>query len=548
MNLDMDLRKMFCKRPATFVLKSLMSAVLFAVILGTADLSQAAGRVLNTGLIFTPESVLAKAKRVQKTRGNLPPRVDLASRMPPPGNQEEQSSCVGWAVAYGARSYYQGLDTTELSQTTVFSPAYIYNQIRSDKTSCEQGIRIDQALNLMKTQGVATLADFSYLKNNCSKLPDQGIKNKAKKNAISGWSFIPQGDLSSIKSELYRGNPVIVGMDVDHSFLDVRGNTIYNNKSRGARDGHAMVIVGYDDSLRAFRLLNSWGPDWGNGGYGWVEYETMRLHGRGYFVIDVADTPPLPSPDPAPNPGPRPAPAPDNPVTPVSPNIPSPPPDNELVDVKDLSKKLKALTAGLDCGRIEASADGWGIVRLQGFIGKQENLSRLMKTIRSMKGIRHVESSVRITPWPLCEAYLALHPLPKDANQLSANILDHPDNYLDVGDMFAVDVKLPKKPGYAYATYLQSSGEALSFHWGKPYTPGQVLNLGGSGYKITAPLGREMLIVITSPKPLFEQEAPDPTRPDKLYLDQLKKTLQSLPVKDREKISFAAIEIVTRKR
>jgi len=546
MDVAMHIRNSFFSPHPAFVLRGFISAILITGFAWTSDVSQAQGRVLNTGLIFTPESELAKAKKVQKTRGTLPPRVDLASRMPPPGDQGSQSSCVGWAVAYGARSYYQGLDTAELRQSKVFSPAYIYNQIRGDKKSCEQGSYIDQALNLMKTQGVATLADFSYLQNNCSRLPDPEVKSTARKNVIKDWSYISQGDLSSIKSELYKGNPVIVAMDVDDSFLSLRGSTIYSNKSRGVRSGHAMVIIGYDDSRRAFHLLNSWGTDWGNGGYGWVEYETMRTHGRAYFVMDVAGSPPPPSPDPAPNPGPRPAP--DNNVTPVSPDNPLPSPDTQPIDVKDLSKKLKVLTTGLDCGRIEATADSWGIVRLQGFIGKQDNLSKLMKTIRSIKGVRHVESTVRITAWPLCEAYMALYPVPKQANQLSANILDHPDNYLDVGDMFVVDVKMPKKPGYAYATYLQSSGEALSFYWGKPYTPGQVLNLGGSGYKITAPIGQEMLIVITSPKPLFEQEAPDPTKPDKQYLDQLKKALQALPVKDREKISFAAVEIFTRKR
>lgn len=548
MKLATYINSSFFRSHKFFVSKAFVFALIFAIFLATSGELQAQGRVLNTGLIFTPESVLAKAKKVQKTRGTLPPSVTLASRMPPPGDQGNQSSCVGWAVAYGARSYYQGLDTAELRQTKVFSPAYIYNQIRGDKKSCEQGSYIDQALDLMKSQGVATLADFSYLQNNCSKLPDPEVKNGAKKHAIRGWSYISQGDLSSIKSELYKGNPVIVAMDVEDSFVSLRGSAIYKNKSRGLRSGHAMVIIGYDDARQAFHLLNSWGTDWGDRGYGWVDYETMRLYGRAYFVMDVMGPPPPPAPDPGPKPGPSPAPAPDNNVTPVSPDIPFPSPDTKPVDVKDLSNKLKVLTTGLDCGRVEATADSWGIVRLQGFIGKQDNLSKLMKKIRNIKGVRHVESSVRITPWPLCEAYMALYPLPKESRQLSASILDHPDNYLDVGDMFAVDIKLPKKPGYAYATYIQSSGEALSFYWGKPYTPGQVLNLGGSGYKITAPLGQEMLIVITSPKPLFEQEAPDPTKPDKQYLDQLKKTLQTMPVKDREKISFAAVEIFTRKR
>ena len=34
--------------------------------------------------------------------------------------------------------------------------------------------------------------------------------------------------------------------------------------------GHAMVVVGYDDDQNAFRLMNSWGQEWCEGGFGWV--------------------------------------------------------------------------------------------------------------------------------------------------------------------------------------------------------------------------------------------------------------------------------------
>lgn len=30
--------------------------------------------------------------------------------------------------------------------------------------------------------------------------------------------------------------------------------------------GHAVVMVGYDESQRVWIMRNSWGPDWGDGG------------------------------------------------------------------------------------------------------------------------------------------------------------------------------------------------------------------------------------------------------------------------------------------
>lgn len=36
---------------------------------------------------------------------------------------------------------------------------------------------------------------------------------------------------------------------------------------------HAMLMVGYDDSKQAFRVKNSWGSDWNEGGYVWMSYD-----------------------------------------------------------------------------------------------------------------------------------------------------------------------------------------------------------------------------------------------------------------------------------
>lgn len=38
--------------------------------------------------------------------------------------------------------------------------------------------------------------------------------------------------------------------------------------------GHAMCVIGYDDNLEggAFQIMNSWGPEWGENGLGYVRY------------------------------------------------------------------------------------------------------------------------------------------------------------------------------------------------------------------------------------------------------------------------------------
>lgn len=42
---------------------------------------------------------------------------------------------------------------------------------------------------------------------------------------------------------------------------------------------HAICLCGYDDRRSAFRLKNSWGTGWGEGGFAWITYPYILTHG-----------------------------------------------------------------------------------------------------------------------------------------------------------------------------------------------------------------------------------------------------------------------------
>jgi hypothetical protein len=215
-------------------------------------------------------------------------------------------------------------------------------------------------------------------------------------------------------------------------------------------------------------------------------------------------------------------------------------------DITKINSQLEIINASVECGKIKGSVDGWGIIRLEGYIDKQNQLVKLIHTMMKIKGVTNVENKVRITPWPLCETYLHLEVFqPSNTKNLTASIVGHPDNTFNVGDTFVIDLKLPKTPGYLYAVYIQSSGDAVKFFWGKKYSSDQNITLGGPGYKISSPIGKEMILVITSPKPLFSNENTNSIKPDKKFLDELKATARESAPKDRKKISYTTLEVLT---
>ncbi|MDE0253396.1 MAG: hypothetical protein OYG32_01255, partial [Rhodospirillaceae bacterium] len=83
--------------------------------------------VYATGALPEDPAALAKRPQTRTFRAFLPERIDLSHRFPPAGHQGRQGSCVGWAVGYAARSYYNSTPGGggRLGADRIPSPAFI---------------------------------------------------------------------------------------------------------------------------------------------------------------------------------------------------------------------------------------------------------------------------------------------------------------------------------------------------------------------------------------------------------------------------------------
>jgi hypothetical protein len=289
------------------------------LILSTAAVAQTRGNPSSqqndtrpTGLIFLDEARYRSIPLASTPlMGILPPNVDMSNLFPPPGNQGEQGSCVGWAVAYALKSYQQEVQKHWALNTTdhVFSPAYIYNQLKTSGT-CQSGISYVDALDLLRREGVSPWNRFPYDSSTCVAVPDSTVKSIAAQYAVADWRRVNVQDETEVKNELAAGFPVLAGIVVDPAFFHL-GNSVYAQFSGQNRGGHAVALVGYDDNKGggAFKIINSWGANWGDGGYGWISYGAFQQMAReGYVVQDIVPVPPGPAPQPVPGPQPSPQP------------------------------------------------------------------------------------------------------------------------------------------------------------------------------------------------------------------------------------------------
>ena len=271
----------------------------FCLFISMFAFSQIDENEFGTGLQFDEnlyESIPQTVPLVTRSFTALPKTFSIKSYAPTPKSQGRQGSCVGWASAYGARTISYAIKNNWQNQTdritqNAFSPAFVYNQIRvNDKC---QGAYIENAMKLMNNTGAAKLTEFPYTDQSCLSNPSDYLKNKAQENKIftyerlARWSN-PTNLVNNVKKAISSKKPVVFGL-FQYGRLIVDSNNVWIPNS--GNGGHAMVVVGYDDYKAggAFEIMNSWGTNFGRGGFFWIKYADFERQVKTAYVLVEKD-------------------------------------------------------------------------------------------------------------------------------------------------------------------------------------------------------------------------------------------------------------------
>lgn len=233
---------------------------------------------------------------------NLPSAYNIKKYAPTPGDQGSIGSCMAWALGYGAQTIEYAKQKNMTEKTAInqvaFSAMYIYNYVKSNPNSRScGGSNPEVALNFAKTRGNVKLTDYNP--NTCQETPNSYLDNKAIQNRIK--DFVPlfqtydsrERKLAFIKNAIASDKPVIIGIKLTKNFVDAKGTwtPAYDPDPNWLHAYHAMVVVGYDDNEGKIELMNSWGADWGNGGFIKVNYSDFMERLQAAYQIVLKDLP-----------------------------------------------------------------------------------------------------------------------------------------------------------------------------------------------------------------------------------------------------------------
>ena len=235
---------------------------------------------------------------------DLPSSYSLEKYVPTIGDQSNSGSCVAWAFSYYGMSiiYNQKYNITSEAgkKANRFDPWFLYNQIGYlEDDPCENGVRENEILELSYRIGNKKML-FNPTGINCETDWDN-IKLKevveyTKPYRFSDWEQIDASDSNSIniiKNEIFKYNyPIMIGIQNYGNGLDdeMIKDGIFKPNYIEDNDGHMMTIVGYDDYINggSFRVVNSWGEDWGDKGYMWMSYSDYKKYTDTSFTVYVS--------------------------------------------------------------------------------------------------------------------------------------------------------------------------------------------------------------------------------------------------------------------
>ena len=220
-------------------------------------------------------------------QGELPAKADLSRLSPEIYAQGDLGSCVSnslsmaWRMtrlAHNDKSYVRIVVTGYKDMRP--SRLYVYfnaKMIEGTPVRSDTGCTVHGALLGVGKNRTCDEEKWGYEMGNFGVQPSLEAYVNASNHSEMSYNKIIH-TLDSLKYSISQGKPVMFGAvifkscktrKVMHSGMIPTPVAVLDMPL----GGHCMLIVGYDDEKKLFKIQNSWGKIWGDSGFGYMGYE-----------------------------------------------------------------------------------------------------------------------------------------------------------------------------------------------------------------------------------------------------------------------------------
>lgn len=235
---------------------------------------------------------------------SLPTAVDNSQWFPPVRTQY-WNSCQPYSIVYYLKSYLWNKQFQRDPSLLVnqFNPYFVWNQVIFP---IGHWTASEPSFDFLSKQGCATAEDFPFVDNPSPAyqelMPSLQVREKALSFRSSDMKNIRSRSQDSVgaaayiaqlKDSLAHGKCFAISFPLFHyieqlyvpslepavyeCFPGISADSMYGT--------HQATVVGYDDNLHAFKVVNSWGTVFGDDGYFYLDYKWLYL--APWFPFDV---------------------------------------------------------------------------------------------------------------------------------------------------------------------------------------------------------------------------------------------------------------------
>lgn len=211
----------------------------------------------------------------------------------PPKDQSQCGSCWDFSgtgvveVAYNIAGMGGGADKFVLSEQ------YTLSCQRNGGCNGDDNVTV---LQIAKSTGLPLTSAYGPYQGSASHCKfTQGMQLFK----IDDWGFADGGQgqgvtpIAAIKAHIMAHGCVGCAIAADNAFSNISGSQVFNGSGSTSID-HDVMLVGWDDSKGAWRLRNSWGTQWADGGYCWIKYGANLVGTEAVWaVVNNPNPPPL---------------------------------------------------------------------------------------------------------------------------------------------------------------------------------------------------------------------------------------------------------------
>lgn len=216
---------------------------------------------------------------------SLPREFSWRAHVPGVANQGSTNSCVGQAFASSLelRSILMGSPIRRPSAKAIYDLA----RMERNRTAplFDGGCGPQDAINGIKLSGIVAEERWPLTAENVNVKPEWDVFQHGLAATIGQHYRIQDGNGAAqlLREAVHQRYLPVFAMDVYENFQDYDGSGVYRATGGRFVGRHMQVVVGWGDDY--LEVLNSWGDEWGDGGFSRISESFIQSKAAGSFIV-----------------------------------------------------------------------------------------------------------------------------------------------------------------------------------------------------------------------------------------------------------------------